>query len=397
VIKSKIGKEITSIYTRDGKEIIEVRDNQNRLLFKNWNEIQGSPPITFRGYGKNLTECRIYGNTVQNGTPAPENPVEVQGCGERTENLWNPAKISEQYKLDADTGLPVATTGEESVLYFTCMNPICEIEQGQSFYIDIPYSSSAQAWLAYSVISNGVLMQRRTGLLPKKTTKYTPSSGGTLYVSIYTTRASYDAIKSEIGNVMLNLGSTALPYEPYGYKLPLTVNGTEYPIYLGQAETRRRIKKLVLTGEEEWKLWRMGTSSTTERFYVNVVDVASIFGLCSHFPFTDDNSDIVHFRYGVPPSKISLFWIDKQIASDTGAFKSYLAAQYAAGTPVTVWYVLAEPETAIVNEPIQKIGDYSDELSIADIPTINGINTISADTTVQPSEMYIKGKIKSIT
>ena len=36
------------------------------------------------------------------------------------------------------------------------------------------------------------------------------------------------------------------------YKLPLTCGGTEYPIYLGQVPTTRRIKKLVLTGEEDW-------------------------------------------------------------------------------------------------------------------------------------------------
>lgn len=49
---------------------------------------------------------------------------------------------------------------------------------------------------------------------------------------------------------MLNTGSTALPYEPYGYKLPLTVNGVEYPIYLGEVETTRKIRKLVLTGRK---------------------------------------------------------------------------------------------------------------------------------------------------
>jgi hypothetical protein len=74
-------------------------------------------------------------------------------------------------------------------------------------------------------------------------------------------------------------------------------------------------------------------------------------------------------------------------------FKSYLAAQYAAGTPVTVWYVLAEPETAIVNEPLAKIGDYADELSSADagvtITTTEGQNTLTVDTDLQPSEMTI--------
>ena len=65
---------------------------------------------------------------------------------------------------------------------------------------------------------------------------------------------------------------------------------------------------------------------------------------------------------------------------------SYLAAQYAAGTPVTVWYVLETPETAVVNEPLMKIGDYADSLSTS-IPTIDGANALSVGTTVQPSEV----------
>jgi hypothetical protein len=65
---------------------------------------------------------------------------------------------------------------------------------------------------------------------------------------------------------------------------------------------------------------------------------------------------------------------------------------------VVIWYVLATPETAIVNEPLAKIGDYADELSSTDagvtIPTAKGGNTLSVDTTVQPSEMSITGYIK---
>jgi hypothetical protein len=75
-------------------------------------------------------------------------------------------------------------------------------------------------------------------------------------------------------------------------------------------------------------------------------------------------------------------------------FKSYLAAQYAAGTPVTVWYVLDEPETDIVNEPLMKIGDYADTVSCeqagVQIPTNKGSTTVDVDTTLKPSEVYIK-------
>ena len=68
-------------------------------------------------------------------------------------------------------------------------------------------------------------------------------------------------------------------------------------------------------------------------------------------------------------------------------WKAYLAAQYAAGTPVTVWYVLATEETGIVNEPLMKIGNYADEVSNISIPTVIGKNIIDVETALKPSEI----------
>lgn len=63
---------------------------------------------------------------------------------------------------------------------------------------------------------------------------------------------------------------------------------------------------------------------------------------------------------------------------------------------MTVWYVLANEQTGIVNEPPAKIGDYADELSSTDagvaIPTVKGNNTLTVETDLQPSEMTITYK-----
>ena len=83
--------------------------------------------------------------------------------------------------------------------------------------------------------------------------------------------------------------------------------------------------------------------------------------------------------------------------TDLTDYKSYLADQYAAGTPVTIWYVPQEPETAIVNEPLCKIGDYADELHSTDaavtIQTVSGSNTLTIGTDLQPSSVSITGHI----
>ena len=64
---------------------------------------------------------------------------------------------------------------------------------------------------------------------------------------------------------------------------------------------------------------------------------------------------------------------------------------------MTIWCVLATPETAIVNEPLAKIGDYADELHSEDttvtIQTVSGSNTLTIDTTLQPSSVSITGNI----
>ena len=226
-------------------------------------EITGVPPLRYIGDGRPLTDYRIAGNTVQDGTPSADDPVDAAGCG-----AWDEAQQS--------------------------------------------------------------------------------------------------------------------------YKLPLTVNGTEYPIYLGQVETTRRIKKLVLTGEESW------TEGTSNYYiFINVsgrgAGIRNSTALSTHAEsgvVVNNNGTALFF-------KKSAF-----VHSSLADFKSYLEQQYAAGTPVTVWYVLAEPETAIVNEPLMKIGDYADTASFAQaqvtIPTVSGANVLDVPTEVKPSEITIKGGISSV-
>lgn len=79
-------------------------------------------------------------------------------------------------------------------------------------------------------------------------------------------------------------------------------------------------------------------------------------------------------------------YIKDDTYTSTVDFKSYLQQQYAAGTPVTVWYVLSSATTGIVNEPLCKIGDYADTLSTS-IPTTDGANVIDVGTTLKPSEV----------
>ena len=339
---------------------------------------EGVPPLSYQSKGYDLEDFLISGNTVQDGTPTPSNPVDVVGCGDRTGNLFDKSSDIVGYRLDA-SGLLFAQEGYEvsqfirvtpnSVIrrnkLITTNKSICEYDENQEFI------SRATQDYALTLSAN------------------------THYIRT--------AIGTEDTNVMLNLGSTALPYEPYGYKILITVNGTEYPIYLGNVQTTRQIKKLVLTGEEDWQ----AHSSLSNLYFLDNNDYLfskTNISICSHYKSIDNagashlSNNTMCFYYG--GSTVRRLYIKDENIATADDLKSYLATEYANGTPVTVWYVLADPKTGIVNEPLHKIGDYADTISLSQsgiiVPTIAGTNTITTGTTVLPSSISVTTPEKEV-
>jgi hypothetical protein len=175
------------------------------------------------------------------------------------------------------------------------------------------------------------------------------------------------------------------------YKIPISSANTTTPAYLGEVETTRKIGKLVLTGEENISYIAVGGHSRFD--FNNTYQTADYrIGVCSHYKYEYVNANNTVYHASTNTS-FGLYIFDDNYTT-AADFKSYLAAQYANGTPVTVWYVLSSETTGIVNEPLRKIGNYADTLTATQagvsIPTNNGSNTLDVDTTLKPSEVYIK-------
>lgn len=184
------------------------------------------------------------------------------------------------------------------------------------------------------------------------------------------------------------------------YKIPISNGQQTTNIYLGSTPSTRQIKKLVLDGSELWaahatrpNLYTLNSVSD----YLHAINPAPI---CSHYSAKTvasaaavENNNLALYYNSTQPTTSLLYIKDEEIAT-VADLKSYLADQHANGTPVTVWYVLATPQTATINEPLQKIGEYADSVNMADtgivITTVRGNNVLTVDTTVQPSEVYIK-------
>ena len=190
-------------------------------------ELSGVPPLRFKSNGEPLIDWKISGNTVQNGTPTPSNPVEVNGVGVRTENLLDYSTFVNDYWLNNNTGLPVpynnggriATTSPIDV---TNVNNV-------TFYFT---SEVANTQFMYSLFNGSTFIKRVTG--QSSGTTIDVSNGDTLYLCLYRTTALPITI-SDVSNAMLNTGTTAKPFEPYGYKIPITCGGVTTDIYIGDS------------------------------------------------------------------------------------------------------------------------------------------------------------------
>ena len=107
----------------------------------------------------------------------------------------------------------------------------------------------------------------------------------------------------------------------------------------------RRVGVRVLDGTEDWK-W-LEASNYSGFVFTPVPAMVSRPGemYCSHFekkPYSYQKKPSFGFIYSV---RLYFLPTDLSGTEDVGAWKSYLAAQYAAGTPVVVYYPLETPVT----------------------------------------------------
>ena len=84
--------------------------------------------------GEDMVDYKLYGNSTQDGTPTPDDPIEVVSVGDKTRNLIDQSTFSTTvYKYDAGTQMTdelyrgsldkfVVASGESITLSWTNMN-----------------------------------------------------------------------------------------------------------------------------------------------------------------------------------------------------------------------------------------------------------------------------------
>jgi hypothetical protein len=339
----------------------------------------------------------IKGQSSQSSTPTPQNPVDVLGCGERTANIIDIEK-SESGGI-SDTGELINNNPNtwRSTVYY-------DIDTG----LDYTASKAAQTIRInyYDASKNHISREGVTNTAYKQLD--IPSNARYFKWTLYSNNGIPDIQTARSIKPMVNIGSSPLPYEPYGYKIPILSAGQTNNIYLGEGETERKIKKYEFTGREN--IENSSESSTESGTYayvyryseLNITDILNynthmklipypVF-ISSHFKLKTDGRELwQNIKNGeMGANSVSggnnIFLILATTHTTSANFKAYLAQQYANGTPVTIYYILATPTTATVNEPLMKIDTYADSLTTS-IPVTAGENTLDVQTTVAPSEV----------
>lgn len=312
----------------------------------------------------------MKGNTETSGISSPSSPITIDGVGNKTINLFN--------KNDSDIliGYEISSSGivENSDWFVSGYIPV---EYGVTYYKN---NNSGGRLLLYDSSKTELGSE-----LFYSNNSYTVNNNNVKYIRINNYIGTINAY-------MLNNISASEPYEPYGmYKVSITSNGTALtPVYLSQqlinletveiADTLAssgtaiyNTYKLVLTGDEAWydDALPKGDTYSYRMIAPYIYDVGNVVGydaICTHFAVGAYYAASV---VGLQHSSRNLYFRNTQ--TTLANWKQWLADQYAAGTPVTVYYRVATSTTETVTAP--------------SIPTTGNTATIDVDTTVKPSEM----------
>lgn len=304
-----------------------------------------------------LRGLRIFGKTTQDGTPTPENPVPLVSVGDKGsvgvsvcgKNLANAEITSNGAIVRADVNLVAGETYTLSVskppigLYFTDINNT-----------EINYA------LNYN----------------QNSLTYTPEKTGR-----YLVRAYYADNSGDMGcGLMLERGSVATEYEPYKPAQTLTTqtpngllgievkdggyadeNGQQWnsdEIDYERVVYAKRVNSVVFDGTETW--YYIAHNATYYLLHVPVEaaivpDGERAYGLCTHATHANGKSvnSLIENDFVVNASIYFNIHQGGNTYTSAEEWKDYLAAQYAAGTPVIVQYILATPtETPLTAEEI---------------------------------------------
>lgn len=354
--------------------------------------IEGIPPITFQGNGKYLLDYRIYGA--------------VGGVGDKTNNLFDGiflhrSVIGNEVGTDdvnrRSIAIDISNYNNGEKITFSR-----ETAVGSVFQMYQVSSTQTGGKLCNESVVSGNSNTRLATITITKVNEYP-------YLMIFLNGAN-KPIKDEdliASKIMINVGNTALPYEPYGYKVPVVVGGKNL---LQNTASSQTINGVTFTVNNDGSIICNGTSSAVTTFAISIKLNSNINYALSGSPknggFATYRFDLRNISYSVYNNIVDNGDGINFTVEENGTYLVCIriAANYTCNN-LTFYPMIRlasiqddtyEPyhEPTTTNIYLDKPIEENESISLSDtnvnIPTIRGTNVLTVDTTIQPSKVLIK-------
>ncbi len=359
IVKNLETKFGTSVKFSDAAELYRalISGNTSQTVTQPGKNLLGPKPGTITSNGITCTVASD-GTITLNGTATGEIGIEISPIL-RTPFLPNTIPIVQMENGSKYTISKTVVSGTKSANESiavkdatTAATNICEmyenpvtITAGTAYSSE--YSASLNVGLFRIYINTGNSFQQYAFRF-----QFEQSASATSWVPFVPESPSpdYPASITGVSKVTVNGTDYSLPQTLYSLPTGIADN---FEIVSGQGT--RQIGKMVLNGTESWT--RDATDATTFRWKLMVPDAVhkqTSAGqiLCSHYPsgLSTTWSKVESITLSVIDEGTFYLFDTAHQASSLSDWKAWLAAQYTAGTPVTVLYQLAVP-AAIAGTP----------------------------------------------
>ena len=240
-------KTISKIYK--GETPINKIYKGNTLIWQSYKTLtyQNTPPIILQNCkNDNILNYKIYGNSVQDGTPSLSNPVEIKSVGDKTKNLMSfNGTITKQSLVLTSKGSDMTLNGTSSqnLANDYSSNNNIKLEPGtykmSYHYISGTLTKASPFYIGLFNTSNNWYPDTNTSI-KLRVSNYT----STMSISITVSETTYLCFHI-VGNgtadnlkfgILLEENNIVTSYEPYGkYKIPVNVSSPNllpYPYIL---------------------------------------------------------------------------------------------------------------------------------------------------------------------
>ena len=221
-----------------------------------YEEVEGVPPITFQGIGENLLDYRIDGASG--------------GVGDRTSNLFdknNPTMLTELYI--SVTGLANVTSSNSRSIVIPCT-------PATTYSIKFKYETytlriaSFSSYPTVNKVGNDV--NNVANGTPCNNASYTTSETANYLLifcyNVATHESSNYSIDEFFSEIIVSESQIPLPYEPYGYKVPVMVEGKNL---LQNTATSQTVNGVTFTVNNDKSITCNGTATGTAAITINTI------------------------------------------------------------------------------------------------------------------------------